>query len=49
MQHCVDNGAMIAYVGGRYLRRQVPPPRLDIFSRWPVESLKNFYGGVGEA
>jgi N6-L-threonylcarbamoyladenine synthase len=49
MQHCVDNGAMIAYVGGRYLHRKVQPPRLDIFSRWPVESLKEFYGGIGEA
>jgi N6-L-threonylcarbamoyladenine synthase len=49
MQHCVDNGAMIAYAAGRYLRQKVQPPRLDIFSRWPVESLKDFYGGAGEA
>jgi N6-L-threonylcarbamoyladenine synthase len=49
MQHCVDNGAMIAYVAGRYLREGVTPPPLDIFSRWPVESLADFYGRSREA
>jgi N6-L-threonylcarbamoyladenine synthase len=44
LKHCVDNGAMIAYVAGRYLstrRSQIP---LDIFSRWPVAELREFYG-----
>jgi N6-L-threonylcarbamoyladenine synthase len=49
MKHCVDNGAMIAYVAGRYLREGVTPPPLDIFSRWPVESLADFYGRPHEA
>jgi N6-L-threonylcarbamoyladenine synthase len=44
MKHCVDNGAMIAYVAGRYLAAGVPPPPIDIFSRWPVETLGSFYG-----
>ena len=44
MHHCVDNGAMIAYVAGRYLAHGIKPPKLDIFSRWPVESLSSFYG-----
>ncbi len=48
IEHCVDNGAMIAYVGGRYLREGVQLPRLEIFSRWPVESLRDFYRGSGE-
>ncbi len=49
MQHCVDNGAMIAYVAGRYMRAGVRAPRPDIFSRWPVESLQDFYGVHNEA
>ncbi len=44
MRHCVDNGAMIAYVAGRYLVAGVKPPKIDIFSRWPVETLNEFYG-----
>jgi N6-L-threonylcarbamoyladenine synthase len=43
MRHCVDNGAMIAYVAGRYLVAGVKPPKIDIFSRWPVETLNDFY------
>lgn len=43
-QHCVDNGAMIAHVAGRYTLAGVPAPRTDIFSRWPVEHLRGFYG-----
>jgi hypothetical protein len=30
---------MIAYVAGRYLAAGAPPPRLNIHSRWPVETL----------
>lgn len=44
MRHCVDNGAMIAYVAGRYMVAGVTPPKIDIFSRWPVETLSDFYG-----
>jgi N6-L-threonylcarbamoyladenine synthase len=44
MKHCVDNGAMIAYVAARYLKEGVAPPHIDIFSRWPVETLVDFYG-----
>lgn len=44
LKHCVDNGAMIAYVAGRYLQAGFTPPALDIFSRWPVETLRDFYG-----
>jgi N6-L-threonylcarbamoyladenine synthase len=47
--HCVDNGAMIAYVAGRYSKAGVSAPRLDIFSRWPVEHLRSFYGVSHEA
>jgi tRNA A37 threonylcarbamoyltransferase TsaD len=47
--HCVDNGAMIAYVAGRYLNEGVSAPGLDIFSRWPVEHLRIFYGVSNEA
>lgn len=39
LQHCVDNGAMIAYVAGRYLCAGAKPPRIEIQSRWPVETL----------
>lgn len=44
LQHCVDNGAMIAYVAGRYCGEGIAPPPLDIWSRWPVEELQSFYG-----
>lgn len=44
LQHCVDNGAMIAYVAGRYAKAGIGSPRPDIFSRWPVEHLGQFYG-----
>jgi N6-L-threonylcarbamoyladenine synthase len=44
VQHCVDNGAMIAYLAARYAARGCRPPKLDIYSRWPVEELKAFYG-----
>jgi len=43
LQHCVDNGAMIGYVAGRYLNAGVACPSLDIYSRWPVESLAQLY------
>jgi N6-L-threonylcarbamoyladenine synthase len=43
LKHCVDNGAMIGYVAGRYLTAGVSPPKIDIFSRWPVETLRDFY------
>jgi N6-L-threonylcarbamoyladenine synthase len=43
LRHCVDNGAMIAYVAGRYIAEGITAPRIDIFSRWPVETLKDFY------
>ncbi len=43
LKHCVDNGAMIGYVAGRYLTEGVLPPKIDIFSRWPVETLRDFY------
>jgi N6-L-threonylcarbamoyladenine synthase len=48
LAHCVDNGAMIAYVAGRYLSRGVKPPAIDIFSRWPVDELAQVYGVVHE-
>ena len=44
MKHCVDNGAMIAYVAARYWAVGTQPPHIDIFSRWPVETLGDFYG-----
>jgi N6-L-threonylcarbamoyladenine synthase len=44
LKHCVDNGAMIAYVAGRYLASNTPAPGIDIFSRWPVTELREFYG-----
>lgn len=40
LKHCVDNGAMIAYVAGRYLSAGAAAGRLDIHSRWPVETLR---------
>lgn len=46
MNHCVDNGAMIAYVAGRYLAAGITPPSLDIYSRWPVETLAAHYLGT---
>jgi N6-L-threonylcarbamoyladenine synthase len=48
LRHCVDNGAMIAYVAGRYLAAGVKAPKLDIHSRWPVESLAALYWGQCE-
>jgi N6-L-threonylcarbamoyladenine synthase len=47
LAHCVDNGAMIAYVAARYLSHGGSPPKLTIRSRWPVEELESFYGGRG--
>jgi N6-L-threonylcarbamoyladenine synthase len=47
MAHCVDNGAMIAYVAARYASQGGIAPRLDIRSRWPVEELADFYGVSG--
>jgi N6-L-threonylcarbamoyladenine synthase len=44
LKHCVDNGAMIAYAAGRYFVSGITAPPLDIFSRWPVETLSSFYG-----
>lgn len=44
MAHCVDNGAMIAYVAARYVSQGYTAPKLDIRSRWPVEELGEFYG-----
>jgi N6-L-threonylcarbamoyladenine synthase len=44
IRHCVDNGAMIAYLAARYLARGYRPPALEIYSRWPVEDLRKFYG-----
>lgn len=44
LHHCVDNGAMIGYVAGRYIKSGVAAPRLDIWSRWPVEELRLLYG-----
>lgn len=46
LRHCVDNGAMIAYVAGRHLIGGTTPPKLEIVSRWPVESLAQAYGGL---
>ena len=46
MKHCIDNGAMIAYVAARYLSAGIKPPHIDIFSRWPVETLRDFYGAA---
>jgi len=43
LRHCVDNGAMIAYVAGRYMAEGIKAPHIDIFSRWPVETLQDFY------
>jgi N6-L-threonylcarbamoyladenine synthase len=48
LKHCVDNGAMIAYVAGRYASSNTACPALDIFSRWPVTELREFYGVAGE-
>lgn len=39
LKHCVDNGAMIAYSAGRYLMAKKSAPALDIYSRWPLETL----------
>lgn len=44
LQHCVDNGAMIAFAAGCHLLEGHAAKELDIFSRWPVESLRHFYG-----
>jgi N6-L-threonylcarbamoyladenine synthase len=44
MRHCVDNGAMIAYLAARYLAQGQQPPSIEIYSRWPVEELRTFYG-----
>jgi N6-L-threonylcarbamoyladenine synthase len=44
LKHCVDNGAMIAYVAARYVSQGTVAPRLDLRSRWPVEELAGFYG-----
>ena len=44
MKHCIDNGAMIAYVAARYLHAGTSVPHIDIISRWPVETLSAFYG-----
>jgi N6-L-threonylcarbamoyladenine synthase len=48
IRHCVDNGAMIAYLAARYLARGYQHPALEIHSRWPVEELTAFYGVDGE-
>lgn len=48
LKHCVDNGAMIAYVAGRYLSSGVAAPSIDIFSRWPVNELAHVYGVTDE-
>jgi N6-L-threonylcarbamoyladenine synthase len=39
IEHCVDNGAMIAYVAARYLAANITPAALDVRGRWPVEEL----------
>jgi N6-L-threonylcarbamoyladenine synthase len=44
LKHCVDNGAMIAFAAGCHVLQGHVPTGLDIFSRWPVESLRYFYG-----
>jgi N6-L-threonylcarbamoyladenine synthase len=44
LKHCVDNGAMIAYLTARYLKAGVSVPKIEIYSRWPVEELKGYYG-----
>jgi N6-L-threonylcarbamoyladenine synthase len=44
LTHCVDNGAMIAYVAARYQAAGVVPPGLELRSRWPVEELGRFFG-----
>ena len=49
IRHCVDNGAMIAYIAARYLALGQLPPALDIHSRWPVENLSAFYGIKSES
>jgi N6-L-threonylcarbamoyladenine synthase len=47
LTHCVDNGAMIAYVAARYQAAGVVPPGLELRSRWPVEELGSFFGVQG--
>jgi len=44
LKHCVDNGAMIAYAAACHLQLGHEFGKLDIHSRWPVESLESFYG-----
>ena len=44
LAHCVDNGAMIAYVAARYHAVGIRPPALELRSRWPVEELGSFFG-----
>lgn len=44
LQHCVDNGAMIAYLAARHMAHGHKPPAMDIHSRWPVEELATVYG-----
>jgi N6-L-threonylcarbamoyladenine synthase len=44
LHHCVDNGAMIAYVAGRYYKAGRSASSFDVLSRWPVEELASFYG-----
>jgi hypothetical protein len=35
---------MIAYLTARYLKAGVSVPKIEIYSRWPVEELKGYYG-----
>jgi len=46
LQHCVDNGAMISYVAGRYYYAGRTASDFEVKSRWPVEELSSFYGVV---
>jgi N6-L-threonylcarbamoyladenine synthase len=39
LKHCVDNGAMIAYLAARYMSAGIVAPKIEIYSRWPVEEL----------
>jgi N6-L-threonylcarbamoyladenine synthase len=47
LAHCIDNGAMIAYVAARYCAAGMKPPPLELHSRWPVEGLAQFFGVNG--
>lgn len=41
MKHCMDNGAMIAYVGGlRFMRGERMALDADVLSRYPVEEIR---------